>query len=102
MEHTHPEWGDWRFGSLLGALLDLVVGFAHARLLLFGELGVPATLFGGLRLGRGVNGQRLREVQLKRYRGEQVAKGSLTILCIESAWCRSVAVGKSGRGEGVS
>lgn len=50
-EHTEPEHGNGRLGSLLGALLDLVFGLASAGFLVLDEFGVAPSLLEGLGLG---------------------------------------------------
>lgn len=55
---TDPEHGDGRLWRLLGAALDLVLGPAHARLLVLGELCVAPALLEGLGLAsRGARGR---------------------------------------------
>jgi len=48
-EETEPYRRNRRLGRLLGALLDLILGFAHAGLVVLGELCVCASLLGCLR-----------------------------------------------------
>lgn len=47
---TEPDGRDGRLGRVLGPLLDLVLGLAHARLVVLGELEVCPPLLGCLRL----------------------------------------------------
>ncbi len=47
---TEPDGRDGRLRRVLGPLLDLVLGLAHARLVVLGELEVGPPLLGCLRL----------------------------------------------------
>ena len=47
---TEPKGRDGGLGRVLGALLDLALGLAAARVLVLGELGVSPPLFQRLRL----------------------------------------------------